>query len=47
MRGKVWGLQLTFDRSGITPAYAGKRVPSNEKEVYIQDHPRLCGEKFS
>ena len=45
MRGKGTKVFQQIQKSRITPAYAGKRVPSNEKEVYIQDHPRLCGEK--
>ena len=45
MRGKVC---FTFDRgglSGITPAYAGKRLPDTERGRPTRDHPRLCGEK--
>ena len=45
MRGKddLWNER--FQRQGITPAYAGKRLI-----IYIMceqagDHPRLCGEK--
>ena len=32
-------------RSGITPAYAGKRLPIFGKERGAEDHPRVCGEK--
>ena len=35
------------DVSGITPAYAGKRPPEPPKLTQQEDHPRLCGEKFS
>ena len=29
----------------ITPAYAGKRKGSNQRDWSAEDHPRLCGEK--
>ena len=29
----------------ITPAYAGKRIPSVLSDFKHRDHPRLCGEK--
>ena len=45
MRGKVRVGEAYSRAYRITPAYAGKRVLSNEKENHIQDHPRLCGEK--
>ena len=31
--------------SRITPACAGKRIMETVKQVFIEDHPRLCGEK--
>ena len=31
----------------ITPAYAGKSVYVRIYSGTLQDHPRLCGEKFS
>ena len=45
MRGKVgFGIQhRTF--SGITPAYAGKRMPGRLTLAISEDHPRVCGEK--
>ena len=45
MRGKVNPRYLFPLRSGITPAYAGKRFPAAVLTVGDQDHPRLCGEK--
>ena len=47
MRGKV---KVSFHRTcvnGITPAYAGKRTLQAEPPAEWQDHPRLCGEKYS
>ena len=32
--------------SGITPAYAGKRLQMKVTLLPVRDHPRLCGEKF-
>ena len=31
---------------GITPAYAGKSFEYYYTLFCVQDHPRLCGEKF-
>ena len=45
MRGKVCGVLLDRGVSGITPAYAGKRVIRSGFHELFQDHPRLCGEK--
>ena len=46
MRGKV-GIRIsTMADSGITPAYAGKRITWNLFLNYNRDHPRLCGEKY-
>ena len=45
MRGKVCGAYRTETKSGITPAYAGKRQEQPSANEIIQDHPRLCGEK--
>ena len=45
MRGKVFiGCQVFF-LSGITPAYAGKRMNWTTEPKQQRDHPRLCGEK--
>ena len=46
MRGKVQIIQRGKAGFGITPAYAGKRQGSYFKVSVIEDHPRLCGEKF-
>ena len=46
MRGKAfWGIHAVICQ-GITPAYAGKSVFSNDADPLSLDHPRLCGEKF-
>ena len=45
MRGKVMCLCDMKCFIGITPAYAGKRWIFSQSLPYIQDHPRLCGEK--
>ena len=47
MRGKAWVLLCGFIASRITPAYAGKSLGLISIRSHIQDHPRLCGEKFS
>ena len=46
MRGKVESGYLNDDETGITPAYAGKRLLSRWTPLFRWDHPRLCGEKF-
>ena len=45
MRGKAAGLSVSPARTGITPAYAGKRTVSSTAAACSWDHPRLCGEK--
>ena len=45
MRGKVSGELLDINQYGITPAYAGKRIFFDSRFRFVQDHPRLCGEK--
>ena len=45
MRGKVFMRIIDSDGEGITPAYAGKRIPCPRSRSCEQDHPRLCGEK--
>ena len=47
MRGKVPKNVYRARSTRITPAYAGKRSTSKPKRSPQQDHPRLCGEKFS
>ena len=45
MRGKAVLASTTLYRSGITPAYAGKRDLVISGSGDIEDHPRVCGEK--
>ena len=47
MRGKDLPFRLLPLGSGITPAYAGKSAFIAGTSCEKQDHPRLCGEKFS
>ena len=46
MRGKGTGLVFNAGNIGITPAYAGKSHLWKMPASRVQDHPRLCGEKF-
>ena len=46
MRGKASDSVYSPRRTGITPAYAGKRKSGLDSTKNIRDHPRLCGEKF-
>ena len=45
MRGKVQVFSGKMLRTGITPAYAGKRIEIRIVRSCFWDHPRLCGEK--
>ena len=45
MRGKAVLRQCRQFAVGITPAYAGKRMPSSRRVKQEGDHPRVCGEK--
>ena len=45
MRGKEATCGITRLLVGITPAYAGKRLPVTARCRSRGDHPRLCGEK--
>ena len=45
MRGKGPFCGSKAEYEGITPAYAGKRLPDTERGRATRDHPRLCGEK--
>ena len=45
MRGKDFYSTVQEVRTGITPAYAGKRAKVPADEILNGDHPRLCGEK--
>ena len=47
MRGKAEGRYYRNVIHGITPAYAGKSLRKQGEQRYFEDHPRLCGEKFS
>ncbi len=47
MRGKALDEILRDCRRRITPAYAGKSRRHLKLLLEIEDHPRLCGEKFS
>ena len=46
VRGKVENLGFKAKYSGITPACAGKSGRKCRTEKNIQDHPRVCGEKY-
>ena len=45
MRGKVNRSEFSDATSRITPAYAGKSFCVVGAVMWVQDHPRLCGEK--
>ena len=45
MRGKAMEDLSEYMESGITPAYAGKRILATPSAIRYWDHPRLCGEK--
>ena len=45
MRGKALFLSVLWVTSGITPAYAGKRLIHANGFCWPRDHPRVCGEK--
>ena len=46
MRGKVNFVLQFSNLMGITPAYAGKRLNALDDGCGVQDHPRVCGEKY-
>ena len=46
MRGKEVTKYVCKPQGGITPAYAGKRVPPIHGPSGPGDHPRVCGEKL-
>ena len=45
MRGKGFSAFEFYVDFGITPAYAGKSHYQNQRGIWAEDHPRLCGEK--
>ena len=47
MRGKALISDLLGSHNGITPAYAGQSLELLYWHAAAQDHPRLCGEKFT
>ena len=47
MRGKAPLNAVFIHKYRITPAYAGKRREPLKEGDTVQDHPRLCGEKFT
>ena len=47
MRGKGSSQSFKKSSTGITPAYAGKRVTCQVEILKGWDHPRLCGEKIA
>ena len=47
MRGKVRRTPEFLHADRITPAYAGKSLPTPCSKTSFRDHPRLCGEKTS
>ena len=47
MRGKASGVHSDPTSPRITPAYAGKRGAEMDEINWKEDHPRLCGEKYT
>ena len=47
MRGKGRRVYEATHGAGITPAYAGKRRQLARPSKCVEDHPRVCGEKFA
>ena len=47
MRGKALCRVHAPETNGITPAYAGKSRTLYAEAKNYEDHPRLCGEKFT
>ena len=45
-RGEAGYTTDTADTTGITPACAGRSLPSNRRWNIMEDHPRLRGEKI-
>ena len=47
VRGKGFGLVIVGGFGGITPACAGKSNGRLALACVLEDHPRMCGEKFN
>ena len=47
MRGKEERDSYDTYKARITPACAGKSAAGDAKLWVLEDHPRVCGEKFS
>ena len=47
MRGKAAVHQFVSSIHRITPAYAGKRMFRKVMQMIQEDHPRVCGEKWT
>ena len=45
MRGKALVVLRSPPVLRITPAYAGKSFTSSLADIFLRDHPRICGEK--
>ena len=46
VRGKVFNTPFQNKFKRITPACAGKSIRAAVRTAHIQDHPRMCGEKY-
>ena len=46
VRGAGSGGNGRADEDGITPACAGSSLYLRQRNVYTQDHPRVCGEQL-
>ena len=44
VRGKLKGFICERDAFRITPACAGKTLTASSNVIFIEDHPRVCGE---
>ena len=47
VRGKGLYCCRRFRATGITPACAGKSTPFSQLWRFVEDHPRVCGEKLA
>ena len=46
MRGKAFSAAIEISGMRITPACAGKSTTAPSPIMQMQDHPRMCGEKY-